>query len=182
MKLTRIILISCLLSMICAKTTNVLDRYDEIISKEFTLIDDEGNVVMKLSQIDFEQINNLAGWMQSNTTLYEKLHEAQNQLSNIYAVKIDSVNNDIIEVENKIEVSQNNLLKQINSLKEGLNSLEEEYSAYKRSMNSPNDIIISKLPEIEENIKKVNDRIDAILEFDVMQKEMKRNKKAYYLP
>ena len=182
MKLTRIILISCLLSMIYAKTTSVLDRYNEIISKEFTLIDDEGNVVMKLSQIDFEQINNLAGWMQSNTALYEKLHEAQNQLSNIYVVKIDSVNNDIIEVENKIEVSQNNLLNQINSLKEELNSLEEECSAYKRSINLPNDIIISKLPEIEENIKKVNERIDAILEFDVMQKEMKKNKKAYYLP
>jgi len=182
MKLTKIILISCLLSMIGAKTTNILDRYDEITSKEFTLIDDEGNVVMKLSQIDFEQINNLAGWMQSNTALYEKLHEAQNQLSNIHAVKIDSINNNIIAVENKIVDSQNTLLNQVNSLKDEFNSLKEEYSAYKRRGNSPNDLIISKLPEIEENIKKVNERIDAILEFDVMQKEMKKNKKAYYLP
>ena len=40
MKLTKIILISCLLSMIYAKTTNVLDRYDEIISKDrLTLVD-----------------------------------------------------------------------------------------------------------------------------------------------
>ena len=182
MKLTTIIIISCLLSMISAKTTNALDRYDEIISKEFTLIDDEGNVVMKLSQIDFEQINNLAGWMQSNTALYEKLHEAQNQLSNIYAVKIDSVNNNIIAVENKVVDSQNTLLNEVSSLKEEFNALKEEYSAYKRNINSPNNQIISKLPEIEENIKKVNDRIDAILEFDVMQKEMKKNKKAYYLP
>ena len=45
MNLTKIMLISCLLSMIGAKTTNVLNRYDEIISKEFTLIDDKGNVV-----------------------------------------------------------------------------------------------------------------------------------------
>ena len=92
MKLTKMIMISCLLSMILAKTTNLLDRYDEIISKEFTLIDDGGNIVMKLSQIDFEQINNLASWMQNNAELYEKLHEAQNQLSNIYELKIDSVN------------------------------------------------------------------------------------------
>ena len=182
MKLTKIILISCLLSIIGAKTTNSLDRYDEIISKEFTLIDDEGNVVMKLSQIDFEQINNLAGWMQSNTMLYEKLHEAQNQLSNIYAVKIDSVNNNMIAVENKMIDSQNTLLNQINSLKEEFNALQEEYSAYQKNINSPNDIIISTLPKIEAEIKKVNDRIDAILEFDVMQKEMKKNKKAYYLP
>ena len=180
MKLTKIILISCLLSMIYAKTTNVLDRYDEIISKEFTLIDDEGNVVVKLSQIDFEQINNLAGWMQSNTALYEKLHEAQNQLSNIYAVKIDSVNNNIIAVENDIWESENNLLKQINSLKEEFNALQEQYTTYKRSINKKmEETIITKLPDIEENIKKVNDRIDTILEFDVMQKEMKKNKKAY---
>jgi chromosome segregation ATPase len=168
--------------MVFTKTTNSLDRYDEIISKEFTLIDDQGNVVMQLSQIDFEQINNLAGWMQNNTELYEKLHEAQSQLSNSYELKIDSVNNNIIEVENKIESSQNNLLKQINSLRDELNSVQEEYSAYKRSINLPNDMIITKLPEIEENIKEVNDRIDAILEFDVMKKELKKNKKAYYLP
>jgi hypothetical protein len=42
--------------------------------------------------------------------------------------------------------------------------------------------MITKFPKIEAEIKKVNDRIDAILEFDVMKKEVKKNKKAYYLP
>ena len=183
MKLTKIMLISCLLSMIGAKTTNVLDRYDEIISKEFTLIDDENNVVMKLSQIDFEQINNLASWMQSNTALYEKLYEAQNQLSDIYAVKIDSVNNNIITVDNKMVDSQNTLLNQINLLREELDSLNDQLKAYKRGTNRKlDDITIKKLPRIEDDLKGITDRIDTILEFDVMQKEMKKNKKAYYLP
>ncbi len=189
MNLTKIILISCLLSMICAKTTNVLDRYDEIISKEFTLIDDEGNVMMKLSQIDFEQISQLIQnfeWFEKrygdlmknvNETIDALYKNLRTELYRTYDVKIDSLNKNIIAMENKI---QNNLLQQIN---DELNSLDERYLAYKRGINRTiDDTKNTKLPDIEEKIKELNNRIDAILELDVIQKEIKNNKKAYYLP
>tara|TARA_Y100001970_G_scaffold290495_1_gene424436 strand:- start:51 stop:560 length:510 start_codon:yes stop_codon:yes gene_type:complete len=169
--------------MIFSKSVNSLDRYDEIIAKEFTLIDDGGNVVMKLSQMDFEQINNLASWMQINSELYQKLNDAQNQLSNNYDIKIDSVNDNMAELKNTVVNSDKNLLNQINSLKEELNALQEQYTNYKRSINRRmNDTMNAKIPEIEAEIKKVNDRVNAILQSDIMQKEIKKNKKAYYLP
>ena len=38
------------------------------------------------------------------------------------------------------------------------------------------------IPMIEEKIDSVNKKIDMIMKFDVMKKEIKKNKKAYYLP
>ena len=165
--------------MIFSKSVNSLDRYDEIIAQEFTLVDNQGNILMKLSKIDLERLDLK---IINNGKYLQKVDEAQNQLSNMYLEKIDSVDNNFRIVNNKIEQNYMSLRKQINSLKEELNSLQNEYSAYKKSVNSPNDIIISKIIDIESEMKKVNDRVNAILEFDVMQKEMKKNKKAYYLP
>ena len=179
MNLIKIILIISTLSMIFSKSVNSLDRYDEIIAQEFTLVDNQGNIVMKLSKIDLERIDLR---IINNGKSVNKVHEAQNQLSTMYLEKIDSVNNNFRLVNNKIEQNHMSLRKQINSLKEELNSLQNEYSAYKKSVNSPNDIIISKIIDIESEMKKVNDRVNAILEFDVMQKEIKKKKKAYYLP
>ena len=72
---------------------------------------------------------------------------------------------------------------QIDQLTEELNTLQKQYAAYKRGTNRKlDDTMITKFPKIEAEIKKVNDRIDAILEFDVIKKETKKNKKAYYLP
>ena len=169
--------------MIFAKSVNSLDRYDEIIAQEFTLVDNQGNILMKLSKIDLETLLERTDMRIVNNAKYiKKLDEAQNDLSNMYLAKIDSVDNNFIVVNNNIDRNHMSLRKQINSLKEELNSLQNEYSAYKKSVNSPNDIIISKIINIESEMKKVNDRVNAILEFDVMQKEMKKNKKAYYLP
>ena len=179
MNLIKIILIISTLSMIFSKSVNSLDRYDEIIAQEFTLVDNQGNILMKLSKIDLERLDLK---IINNGKYLQKVDEAQNQLSNMYLEKIDSVDNNFRIVNNKIEQNYMSLRKQINSLKEELNSLQNEYSAYKKSVNSPNDIIISKIIDIESEMKKVNDRVNAILEFDVMQKEMKKNKKAYYLP
>ena len=179
MNLIKIILIISTLSMIFSKSVNSLDRYDEIIAQEFTLVDNQGNILMKLSKIDLERLDLK---IINNRKYLQKVDEAQNQLSNMYLEKIDSVDNNFRLVNNKIEQNYMSLRKQINSLKEELNSLQNEYSAYKKSVNSPNDIIISKIIDIESEMKKVNDRVNAILEFDVMQKEIKKKKKAYYLP
>ena len=183
MNLTKIILICCTLSIIFSKNINSLDRYDEIIAQEFTLINNEGNIVMKLSKMDFEQINNLASWIQNNSELYQKLNEAQNQLSNHYDIQIDSVNNNILKLKNKIDNALSIINKDVNlitnelkSLKGGMRILEQKNNINMDNMNQ------KTIPMIEEKIDSVNKKIDMIMKFDVMKKEIKKNKKAYYLP
>ncbi len=183
MNLTKIILICCTLSMIFSKSINSLDRYDEIIAKEFTLIDNEGNIVIKLSKMDFEQINNLASWIQSNSELYQKLNEAQNQSSNHYDIKIDSVNNNILKLKNKVDDALSIVKKDVNLLTNELKSLKRGVSTLKQKNNINMDNMNQKtIPMIEERIDSINKKIEMIMKFDVMKKEIKKNKKTYYLP
>ena len=183
MNLTKIILICCTLSIIFSKSVNSLDRYDEIIAQEFTLINNEGNIVMKLSKMDFEQINNLANWIQNNSELYQKLNEAQNQLSNHYDIKIDSVNNNILKLKNKIDDALSIVNEDVNLLRNELKSLKDGMIILKKKKREDDYNINQKtIPMIEEKIDSVNKKIEMIMEFDVMKKEIKKNKKAYYLP
>ena len=173
----------CTLSIIFSKNINSLDRYDEIIAQEFTLINNEGNIVMKLSKMDFEQINNLASWIQNNSELYQKLNEAQNQLSNHYDIKIDSVNNNILKLKNKIDDALSIVNEDVNLLRNELKSLKDGMIILKKKKREDDYNINQKtIPMIEEKIDSVNKKIEMIMEFDVMKKEIKKNKKAYYLP
>jgi len=187
MKLTKIIVISCLLSMMFSKTTNSLDRYDEIISKEFTLIDDEGNVVIKLSELDFKYIlgihDGLTTMTEEFNIQFKVLSDKYDTVLNMYTAQKDSMNNILQKSKLNDTHSNEKISNQIDKLIEELKGLHNKFTAYKESSNQKiNDSIIKGLPEIEGNIKKVNQRIDAILKFDIMKKEAKKNKKAYYLP
>jgi hypothetical protein len=170
-----------------SKTTNSLDRYDEIISKEFTLIDDEGNVVIKLSELDFKYIlgihNGLTTMTEEFNIQFKILSDKYDTVLGMYTAQRDSINSILQKSKLNDTNSNERILNQINSQKEELNALQKQYEAYKKETNRKlDDTMITKFPKIEAEIKKVNDRIDAILEFDVMKKEVKKNKKAYYLP
>ena len=173
--------------MMFSKTTNSLDRYDEIISKEFTLIDDEGNVVIKLSELDF---NYILGIYDGLTTMREEfniqfkvLSDKYDTVLNMYTAQNDSINNILQKSKLNDTNSHERISNKIDQLTEEFNTLQKQYTAYKRGINRKlDDTMITKFSNIEAEIKKVDDRIDVILEFDIMKKEAKKNKKAYYLP
>mgnify|MGYP001251690860 CR=1 FL=1 len=94
-----------------------------------------------------------------------------------YDMKMDSVSDDFMRVRNSINNTKEHLLKKIDALREELESLEDQFKAYKRGTNRKlDDILITKLPRIEDDLKGVTDSLDVILSLESIRKEIKKQK------
>ena len=96
---------------------------------------------------------------------------------NRYETKMDSISDDFMRVRNSINNTKEHLLKKIDALKEELEDLNDKFKAYKRGTNRKLDeIIITKLPRIEDDLKGVTDSLDVILSLESIQKDIKKKK------
>ena len=94
-----------------------------------------------------------------------------------YDAKMDSISDDFMRVRNSINNTKEHLLKKIDALREDLESLSDQFKAYKRGTNRKlDDILITKLPRIEDDLKGVTDSLDVILSLESIRKEIKKQK------
>ena len=94
-----------------------------------------------------------------------------------YDAKMDSISDDFMRVRNSINNTKEHLLKKIDALREDLESLSDQFKAYKRVTNRKlDDILITKLPRIEDDLKGVTDSLDVILSLESIRKEIKKQK------
>ena len=82
-----------------------------------------------------------------------------------------------MRVRNSINNTKEHLLKKIDALREELESLNDQFKAYKRGTNRKlDDIIITKLPRIEDDLQGITDSLDVILSLESIKKEIKKKK------
>ena len=94
-----------------------------------------------------------------------------------YDAKMDSISDDFMRVRNSINNTKEHLLKKIDALREDLESLSDQFKAYKRGTNRKlDDILITKLPRIEDDLKGFTDSLDVILSLESIRKEIKKQK------
>ena len=94
-----------------------------------------------------------------------------------YETKMDSIGDDFMRVRNSINNTKEHLLKKIDALREELESLNDQFKAYKRGTNRKlDDIIITKLPRIEDDLQGITDSLDVILSLESIKKEIKKKK------
>ena len=94
-----------------------------------------------------------------------------------YETKMDSISDDFMRVRNSINNTKEHLLKKIDALREELESLNDQFKAYKRGTNRKlDDIIITKLPRIEDDLQGITDSLDVILSLESIKKEIKKKK------
>ena len=92
-----------------------------------------------------------------------------------YETKMDSVRDDFLRVNNSIENAKEHLSKKIDSVQEELDALNDLFKAYKRSTNRKiDDMMITALPRIEDDLKSINDSLDVILRLESIKKEIKK--------
>ena len=94
-----------------------------------------------------------------------------------YETKMDSIGDDFMRVRNSINNTKEHLLKKIDALREELESLNDQFKAYKRGTNRKlDDIIITKLPRIEDDLQGITDSLDVMLSLESIKKEIKKKK------
>ena len=94
-----------------------------------------------------------------------------------YETKMDSIGDDFMRVRNSINNTKEHLLKKIDALREELESLNDQFKAYKRGTNRKlDDIMITKLPRIEDDLQGITDSLDVILSLESIKKEIKKKK------
>tara|TARA_Y100000996_G_scaffold411098_1_gene394616 strand:+ start:658 stop:1188 length:531 start_codon:yes stop_codon:yes gene_type:complete len=94
-----------------------------------------------------------------------------------YETKMDSIGDDFMRVRNSINNTKEHLLKKIDALREELESLDDQFKAYKRGTNRKlDDILITKIPRMEDDLKGVVDSLDVILSLESIRKEIKKQK------
>ncbi len=92
-----------------------------------------------------------------------------------YDMKMDSIRDDFLRVNNSIENTKEYLSKKINGVQEDLDALSDLFKAYKRSTSRKlDDILITSLPRIEDDLKSINDSLDVILSLEDIQREIKK--------
>ena len=90
---------------------------------------------------------------------------------------MDSIGDDFMRVRNSINNTKEHLLKKIDALREELESLDDQFKAYKRGTNRKlDDILITKIPRMEDDLKGVADSLDVILSLESIRKEIKKQK------
>ena len=92
-----------------------------------------------------------------------------------YDTKMDSIRDDFLRVNNSIENAKEYLTKKINEVREDLDGLSDLFKAYKRSTNRKlDDMMITTLPRIEDDLKSMSDSLDVILSIEDIQREIKK--------
>lgn len=155
----------------------------------FFVIDEQNEAKMKnLAESDVE----LVGDVTSTVEVYERLEkkwigtskhvqELQNQVNlhvEIYEAKMDSIRNHFLRVENTIQNNKEQLIKKIDELAESLDDLKSLFNSYKRSTNRKiDDIEISRLPKIEDELKGLSDSLEVVLDLETVRKDIEKLKK-----
>ena len=105
------------------------------------------------------------------------LQEDLNAQIERYEAKMDSIGDEFLRVKNDITNTKELLIKKIEALREELESLSDQFKSYKRVTNRKiDDIMITKLPTIEDDIKGITDSLKIILKLESIRKEIKKQK------
>ena len=92
-----------------------------------------------------------------------------------YDAKMDSISDDFMRVNNSINNTKELLLKKIESLREELEDLTDQFKSHRRKTKRDiDDIMITKIPRIEDDIKGITDSLDVILSLESIRKEIEK--------
>ena len=88
---------------------------------------------------------------------------------------MDSISDDFMRVNNSINNTKELLLKKIESLREELEDLTDQFKSHRRKTKRDiDDIMITKIPRIEDDIKGITDSLDVILSLESIRKEIEK--------